>query len=149
MNIEAKLRGNCMEGGVADFALALLRRMVPRSTPIDMGTQGSLPLPASDRQLYRSHNRDHGGGAVLNWLDKEFVSPAPASAGSRPTPTMMAGPDRSVIQVQHQMICAELDWAVIAYFDQHFKCTYPVLRDQALIDVMLESLCRVLASCRH
>ena len=36
MNIEAKLRGNCMEGGVADLALALLRRMVSGSTSIEM-----------------------------------------------------------------------------------------------------------------
>ena len=38
------------------------------------------------------------------------------------------------------MVCAELDWAIIACFDQHFKMHfYPVLRDQALIDVMLKA----------
>ena len=36
MNVEAKLRGNCLEAGVADFALALLQRMVSGSTSIEI-----------------------------------------------------------------------------------------------------------------
>ena len=134
-----------MEGGVADFALALLRRMVPGSTSIEM-------WEPKDAFRYPQHRiassidriieiKGEGGELVLHWLDKEFVLSGTgiceiktdAYHDGRPKPEW-------VIQVQHQMVCAELDWAIIACFDQHFKMHfYPVLRDQALIDVMLKA----------
>jgi len=145
MNIEAKLRGNCLEPGVADLALALLRRMVPGSTSIEM-------WEPKDAFRYRQHRiassidrileiNGEGGELVLHWLDKEYnlsgtgicEIKTDAYHDGRPKPEW-------VIQVQHQMVCAELDWGIIACFDQHFKMHfYPVLRDQALIDVMLKA----------
>jgi len=145
INLEAKIRGNCMEGGVADFALALLLRMVPGSTSIEMW-EPKEALRHPQHRIASSIDRiieikGLGGELALRWLDKEYnlsgtgicEIKTDAYHDGRPKPEW-------VIQVQHQMICAELDWAIIACFDQHFKMHfYPVLRDQALIDVMLKA----------
>ena len=44
------------------------------------------------------------------------------------------------IQVMHQMLCADLDWAMIAVFDQNFKLHfYPIERSSQLIGAMIDA----------
>lgn len=44
------------------------------------------------------------------------------------------------IQVMHQMLCADLDWGMIAVFDQNFKLSfYPVERSSHLIGAMMDA----------
>lgn len=44
------------------------------------------------------------------------------------------------VQVTHQMLCADMDWSVIAVFDQDFKLSlYPIERNTALIDSMMNA----------
>jgi hypothetical protein len=142
-NWEAKLRGTELEVGVAGWALALLRRQIIGD--VDMWE----PKEAFRHLEYRIASsvdriiemKGDKAELVLTWLGKEYRMTGTgiceiktdAYHDGRPKPEWM-------IQVQHQMICTDLDWGIIACMDQHFKLHfYPVRRDQALIDVMLKA----------
>lgn len=44
------------------------------------------------------------------------------------------------IQVLHQLLCSDLDWGMIAVFDQNFNLSiYPVERDAHLIGIMIDA----------
>lgn len=139
INQNAIDRGNFLEAGVADWCRKLLSEMsdgqVDMWEPDAAFRKTNLKIASSVDRLIRIHNQV----TLVDSLDSPQTF---EGEGILEIKTDFYHQDEAkpewIIQVMHQMICTDLDWAIIGCFTQkgHLRL-YPVKRKEATVTSML------------
>lgn len=140
INKNALMRGNNLEGGVADWFLEHISEELPGATlaePAKAYRKEEHRIASSiDRILFIPDGME----LCVEYLGQGYTF---AGRGIVEIKTDFYHTDKPktswVVQVHHQMICADMDWAIVCCMNQKGQLKlYPFHRDENLCEIMLQ-----------